>query len=78
MNKLKQYHDFKFTTSFNNKWSLTEIEIDGMLLKGVTAAEIIYKPNEIPVIKLEFIPDNVSVEAEKCPFLEDDEDGEDR
>ena len=74
MAEIKHYHDFKFTTSFNNKWSLTSIEIDGVLLKGVTAAEIIYKPSELPVIKLEFIPDNVTVEAEQIPF-EEDEDG---
>ena len=70
-----KYHSFKFTTSFTNKHSLTIIEMDGKELKGVTHAEVIYDPDEIPKVKLVMIPSEIDIEAEDLPFMEEDDDG---
>ena len=79
--KINDYHNFKFHTNFADEWSITDIELDGKPLRGVKYAVVYFTPNNVPIIKLEIIPDNVDIEVHRdidLPFIEVEDDGKNR
>lgn len=52
-----KFHTFEFKTRQCNgcNTNLTDVFIDGKRMEGVLSADISYRINEIPTVKLEFI-----------------------
>lgn len=71
MFKSLPYHSFKFVTkNLDDCFCPTEVMIDGVPLKGVTGAKVIYHAGRIPTIRLEF--DAVDIDVEVKPEVKAD------
>lgn len=56
----KGFHSFEFYSEVVNGHKITRVFLDGNELRGVTAADIHYGVDELPVVKLEFLSPYVS------------------